>query len=325
MSFATDQNEKAKWDSYYVQQTLDPDDPEIESFYGELADAMLAFLPEGGNVLEAGCGSGKHSLALARKGGCRVSLMDFSAEAIAYARKVFAAANAQADYEVGDVLAARGNADHDLVFNSGVLEHYEFERQVAFFKAMACQSRRYVFVLVPNRECYWYWVWRIRSAVAGAWPFGYEKPATNYRAAIEAAGLHYLGKAYFGAGAVKRFLMALEGLSPDLRRLIGEIHDRKVVSAAQRSYLVGFLAAVVPGHETPAGFTLGEDDDMYLDSDRVDRYIALVGDSLANQIAAEHRLAVLEAQNRTLTASLERRGPRKFAALVQAIGRVFRR
>lgn len=356
MSFATDQEEKKKWDDYYVQQTVGPEDPEIERFYRELADAMLGFLPQGGNVLEAGCGSGMHSLALARQGGCRVSLMDFSSEAIEFARKVFAAANAQASYEIGDVFAVRGNADQDLVFNSGVLEHYEFDRQVAFLKGMACRSRRYVFVLVPNRECYWYWIWRVQSAAAGQWPFGYEKPARDYRAAIEAAGLHYLGKAYFGAGAVKRFLAAVEGLSPELRQLIEKVHDRQVVSAGQRSYLVGFLAAVAPDQETPSGFTLGADDRAYLDSDRVDRYITLLGDSLASQISAEHRLAAadlrlagaqrrqqeLEAANRALTVALELRAQEaetfrqdlqrvlhstlwKLAAPVRAIGRMLRR
>lgn len=352
MSFATDQEEKKKWDDYYVQQTVGPEDPEIERFYRELADAMLGFLPQGGNVLEAGCGSGMHSLALARQGGCRVSLMDFSSEAIEFARKVFAAANAQASYEIGDVFAVRGNADQDLVFNSGVLEHYEFDRQVAFLKGMACRSRRYVFVLVPNRECYWYWIWRVQSAAAGQWPFGYEKPARDYRAAIEAAGLHYLGKAYFGATVVKRFLAGLAGLSPELRQLIEKTHDQEVVSAGQRSYLVGFLAAVKQDQKVPSGFVLGTDDSAYLDSDRVDRYITLLGDSLAAQIAAEHRLAAaelrlaeaqrmqqkLEAANRAFTSPPEQAGQDaekirqglpgilwKLSAPVRAFGRLLRR
>lgn len=312
-----DQREKEKWDDYYVRQTLVAADPEVEAFYRELALAMLAFLPQGGRILEAGCGSGMHSLALAREGGCQVSLIDFSGEAIGYARKVFAAANVPASYEVGDVFSAAGNADQDLVFNSGVLEHYEFGRQVAFLKGMARRSRRYVFVMVPNRECYWYWVWRIRSAASGQWPFGYEKPADDYRAAIEAAGLHYLGRAYFGARVVKRHLAALEGLSTPLRRTIEQVHDREVVSAAQRSYLVGFLAAVAPGEERPPGFTSGSDDRAYLDSDRVDRFITLLGDSLAGQIAAENRLAAAEARQRALEAenlalrrSLEQRQPK---------------
>ncbi len=356
MSLATDQKEQEKWDDYYAGQTVVPEDPEIEAFYSELADAMLRFLSPGSDILEAGCGGGMHSLALARQGGCRVSLMDFSGEAIEFARKVFAAARLEAAFEIGDVFAATGIADQDLVFNSGVLEHYEFTRQVAFLKGMARRSRRHVFVLVPNRECYWYWVWRIQSASAGQWPFGYEKPAGDYRAAIEAAGLHYLGKAYFGARAVNRFLAGLEGLSPQLRQLIEKVHDGEVISAGQRSYLVGFLAAVVPDLETPPGFTAGSDDRAYLDSDRVDRYVALLGDSLASQIAAERRRAVaeallaearrqqqkLEAANRALSvAASERRQPgatswhdpggiargawRKLAAATRSVTRMLRR
>ena len=291
-----EQREREKWDRYYTELATDASDPEVDAFYRELARVMLSFLPPNSRILEAGCGSAQLSLALAREGNCEVSLLDFSPAAIDVARRLFAAAGVSPHVQIGDVLEAPGPADQDLVFNSGVLEHYAFERQVAFFRAMGRRSRRYVFVMVPNRECYWYWIWRIRAAAQGQWPYGFEKPATDYRAVIDAAGLHYLGRAYFGAKVVNRFLAGLAGLDPALARLLQHVHDREVVSAAQRSYLVGFLASVRREERPPAGFSPAGEDRDCADADRIDRMVAMVGDALAAQIAAENRLAAAEAR-----------------------------
>ncbi len=295
MSPAID-HERQKWDDYYARLPLGVEDPEAEIFYRDLAQVIMGMVPGDARVLEAGCGSGMHSLAIAKLRRCEVTLLDFSPDAINYARRAFDRAGMQANFEIGDVFAAQGAPDHDLVFNSGVLEHYEFARQVKFLNGMKQRSRRYVFVLVPNRECYWYWVWRVQQAAAGRWPFGYEKPASEYRAAIEAAGLHYLGKAYFGAAAVLRFLATLEGLSPELRKTVEGIHATGIVPEAQRSYLVGFLAAIDPGQGVPSGFAADGMDTVVMGADLADRYIALLGDALAAQIAAEHRLSAKERQ-----------------------------
>src|SRR5205823_1850712 len=149
-------------------------------------------LPPGSGVLEAGCGAGWQSLALARAGVYRVSLMDFAPAALAYARRLFEREHLSADFYEGNVLTP-GEPEYDLVFNAGVLEHYAFDRQVEFVRAMAGRSRRFVAVLVPNRQCYWYWLWRMQKAGAGAWPFGKEVPVLDLSRVFEAAGLEFLG------------------------------------------------------------------------------------------------------------------------------------
>ncbi len=57
--------------------------------------------------------------------------MDFSAEALAYAKRAFAKHDLSAEFVCQDVFAP-GEPAHDLVFNAGVLEHYTFDQQVGF-------------------------------------------------------------------------------------------------------------------------------------------------------------------------------------------------
>ena len=293
--------EKHKWDAYYgsLKEELEPSGA-VAELYRELAETMAAIIPADSRVLEAGCGSGQTSLALARLKRYDVSLLDFSDEALAYARRVFERANAHARFEVGDVLSGQGTPEHDLVFNSGVLEHYSFEDQVSFLRGMARRSRRYVFVLVPNRACYWYWIWRIQTAADGQWPFGYEKPASSYAAAIEAANLNYLGRVYLGATAVSHFLRSIAGLDPGLRERIIAVHRQEVVPLAQRSYLVGFLGSVQKNDVAPAAFTRDAVQTDEPETDWADRYVTLAADALATQISAQQQVARLENEGREL-------------------------
>ena len=300
---ATDQ-EKHKWDAYYgaLKDELEPTGS-VAALYRELAETMAAVVSSGSKVLEAGCGSAQTSLALARLGRYDVSLLDFSDEALAYARRVFERAGVQARFEVGDVLSGHDSAEHDLVFNSGVLEHYSFDDQVFFLRGMARRSRRYVFVLVPNRACYWYWIWRIQTAADGQWPFGYEKPASSYRAAIEAAGLHDLGRVYLGASAVGHFLGSIAGLEPALRERIIAVHQHEVVPLAQRSYLVGFLASITADDVAPPTFA-PDPATAEPEADWADRYVTLAADALSAHIAAQQHVARLDKEVSELRAKV---------------------
>jgi hypothetical protein len=161
-----------------------------------------------------------------------------------------------------------------------VLEHYSFEEQVRLVRGMALRSRNYVLVLVPNRNCHWYWIWRAQQAVADQWPFGYEKPGSNYRPVFEAAGLNYLGAAWFATGAMGHFLQAIQGLDESLRTLLERMNARSIFPVEQRAYLVGFLGSVRPDAGTIRGF----DDQTGFDADRADAQAAEALDQLVQEI-----------------------------------------
>jgi len=98
----------------------------------EATDAEIDFLVRttglrpGDSVLDVCCGSGRHVLALARR-GCRATGIDVSAEAIAYARRAADDEGLAVDLRVGDVrtLPADVRADVAICMGNafGYLEH----------------------------------------------------------------------------------------------------------------------------------------------------------------------------------------------------------
>lgn len=277
-----------KWETYYASCTTDELLREGGEVYSEIAEVMAALLPVGGAVLEAACGSGRHSMELAKLGDYNLTMLDFSPNAIGCARRLGEKMGVAARFMVGDVFSDVCPEQFDLVFNAGVLEHYSYQRQVDFLTAMRLRSRRYVLVLVPNRECHWYWIYRMQRMHNGQWPFGYEKPASSYRKAMTDAGLHYLGRAYLGAAATTWFMEHIDGLSPELRDLVATMHRQEIFSPGQRSYLVAFLASVTSGgpHPLPAPFMadVSHEEDIWM-NDWTDRCVTLAADALASQIS----------------------------------------
>jgi 2-polyprenyl-3-methyl-5-hydroxy-6-metoxy-1,4-benzoquinol methylase len=131
--------ERRKWDDYYATLESLEIDEAMSGFGTELAERIAELLPDGGKVLEAGCGAGWQSLALAQKSGFRVSLMDFSQAALSCAERLYARHGVSAELIREDAFAA-GEPRWDLVFNAGVLEHYDFEQQAAFLRGMASRN-----------------------------------------------------------------------------------------------------------------------------------------------------------------------------------------
>ena len=77
---------------------------------------------------------------------------------------------------------------------------------------MASRSNKFVLALVPNRMCYWYWLWRLQQAGRGQWPYGKEAPMANLSAVFEAAGLRFLGHWFGGGNWTESFITHLDGM-----------------------------------------------------------------------------------------------------------------
>jgi GT2 family glycosyltransferase/SAM-dependent methyltransferase len=277
--------ERAKWDAFYRDLPVVEADPETRLFNQDFTALIDGLLPGGGTVLEAGCGAGWQSLALAQSGRYRVSLLDFSVHALEYARRVFGAAGASADFRADDIGQA-GAAEFDLVFNSGVLEHHRLEEQARLLRGMASRSRNYVMALVPNSRCYWYWLWRARMASRGQWPWGRETPLGGLDAIFEAAGVRLLGHAYLGETTTEYFIRALAGVGTTLTEEILAVHRSAVIPAAEKAYLVAALGTVKTGPvEVPASWISGEQS-----SQPTDELRAALLDALSLGIAAEQRV-----------------------------------
>jgi hypothetical protein len=148
---------------------------------------------------------------------------------------------------------------------------------------MASRSYDYVLVLVPNRHCHWYWIWRAQQAAEGRWVFGYEKPASDYRPVFEAAGLNYLGSAWFATAAIGHFLQGIHGIDAPLRTLLERLHALPTLPVEQRAYLVGFLGSVRADAAPVPGFG----DLPSLDADASDALAAETLDRLTDELRTD--------------------------------------
>lgn len=243
--------ERGKWDAYFQALPAPEEDELTRRLNAEFVEAVSNLLPPGSRTLEAGCGAGWQSLALARTGRFQTSLLDFSPRALEYSKRVFEGEKPAAEFLLGDIFAP-GEPAYDLVFNAGVLEQYDFEEQAALLGAMAARSRRYVMALVPNPQCYWDGMGR---AAAGA-PCDRENPPADLSAVFEAAGLHFCGQNYLGAAGPEALLDGLPEASPEFRRKMTEWHRQAPMPAAQSGAYIAALGSVSAG-EAPPGWTTG--------------------------------------------------------------------
>jgi SAM-dependent methyltransferase len=76
-----------------------------------------------GRVLELGCGPGRNAIYLAGR-GCRVDAVDFSAEAIEWAKGRAKLAGAAVDFQCCSIFDATfPDGSYDLVYDSGCFHH----------------------------------------------------------------------------------------------------------------------------------------------------------------------------------------------------------
>ncbi len=298
----TPTEERRKWDSFYAQLPLASETDSARRFNREFTDLVQALLSDGAATLEAGCGAAQQSLALARLNRFQVEVADFSTEALKHARRAFGAAGLEFVSHVENVFET-GQPRYDLVFNAGVLEHYTLSEQAKFLRGMASRSNRYVLALVPNRQCYWYWIWRIRGAKQGHWPFGKECPAVDLREAYQAAGLHYLGQTFLGRAWTEDLLDNVVGIDENLRDDLRGIHRSAIVEPAQACYLVAGLGSVIEEDKpVPAPWQ------TYAGTDgtRLNELTAALADLLALRLSADARIRQLESELRFATTGIHR-------------------
>jgi len=152
----------------------------IQENVGEWRDRLL---------LEAGAGTGEISLELARQ-GARVAMVDFALDALPAIRSRSAADARVVALAAADVrrLPFR-DGSFDVVWSSGLLEHFSEGDLAQVLEEMARVSRGFVVSFVPNLNSSFYLLWSYLLKLAGQWSVGFESPKASLRYAFENAGI----------------------------------------------------------------------------------------------------------------------------------------
>jgi len=132
-----------------------------------------------GEILELGSGTGELSLSLMMN-GFNVTLLDFSEEALYFAHHVYRQLKYldTVSFSKSDVTEPLPFNDHsfDMVFSSGLLEHFDFDWQLFILKEAFRVTRDTVLTLVPNAASLPYRLGKFLQERTGQWRWGKEDP-----------------------------------------------------------------------------------------------------------------------------------------------------
>ena len=161
-----DENELEYWNRHWssmIDNYKEKGIPsEIESLwwknlYDEMIDYYLDVLEglENKSICELGCGSGYASILMAKK-NANITLVDFAPKSKEYAEYLYDYNNIErkkVNYILADAFSK--NLDigkYDVVWNCGVLEHYEWDKAVELIKIMMKHVKKggHVMVTLPN-------------------------------------------------------------------------------------------------------------------------------------------------------------------------------
>ncbi|HJH26541.1 MAG TPA: hypothetical protein C5S37_07135 [Methanophagales archaeon] len=107
------------------------------------------------SICELGCGSGVLSFLLLKNGARSASLVDFSSEALRLARDLFKSCDYTLDFVQSDFMELIGDSKkYDVVFSSGVCEHFDGELRKLNVEKHFELSNEYVVIIVPAAPHY---------------------------------------------------------------------------------------------------------------------------------------------------------------------------
>jgi len=112
-----------------------------------------------------------------------VSIFDISEDCISANRRAFEEDGLQADFEVGDLFKASYFGEFDVVFNTGLLEHFQIEDHQVLLRIFSDSLRpggQYAtYVPYAGGRLYNHCMERMKAS--GVWEFGPETPIATFR------------------------------------------------------------------------------------------------------------------------------------------------
>jgi hypothetical protein len=180
-------NDAVAWEKIYQDQPLS----RVNTLNHPVARAVAEVSEPGDILLETGCGSGAISAELATCGRI-IELCDFSQRILARAARLFEVSGLPTPRTTFcDITAPLPWADRsiDVVWSSGVLEHWTDEQLRPIVREMARISRKRVVSLVPYAGCLLYRLGKELAERDGKWQYGRELPRPTLRHIFEDAQL----------------------------------------------------------------------------------------------------------------------------------------
>ncbi len=193
------------WDDFWkTHRTSKAEKFYIEKRNKEIKKALERIGKKNPRILEAGCGTGSN-IRLLKKENKRFAL-DLSKTALPQVKKEIPG-TVQGDIER---LPFKENS-FDLVFNAGVIEHFESEKKALSEMARVLSKEGLLLVFVPGRFNLWQ---AYRKLKGKRWVHGYEKnySVKSLEKAVSSSGAEIVFSGGFDSFTLKGFTLKIFGL-----------------------------------------------------------------------------------------------------------------
>jgi malonyl-CoA O-methyltransferase len=244
-----------------------PDEIALAARNGSLppwAETILDLTYPGEMVLELGSGTAEISAFLGIRGR-DILLLDYSEENLAFGQAVFHKLHMNITQTIlADIKSLLPLPDDsvDVVWSSGVLEHFTAAEIVHVLSESRRVAGRLVVSLVPNARSMAYRIGKFVQERAKLWPYGFEDPKLTMRPFFEQAGFRSVREFTVGAEHSINFLNVpgFESAAESWRSFFASLSQLEKQELAQGYLLctVGLVKetprlAVIPG-DPPAAY-----------------------------------------------------------------------
>ena len=211
----------------------------VQTIDSRVAIAMVAVANVGESLLEVGCGTARASAQLGLH-GCEIHLADFSRPILERACELFAQSSLAPPTTV-ECDITRGiplpDGAVDVVWSSGLLEHWPDDEVEPMLREMRRVARRAVVSFVPNAHCLLYMAGKAVAEQTGGWPYGRELPRTTLVPVFQNAGLHVVSEQTLDAAQGLEIVLldqaAVLRHHAELRAELDRLHHLDAAFAAQ--------------------------------------------------------------------------------------------
>ena len=231
---------KQTWDKVSKSYDVCISDSEKNLAHDILKIISSMGIKKNSSIIELGCGSGHLSACLAKE-GYKVTLLDFSKVALKKARQTFEKYNLTGTFIEGDILdLSKLSEKYDLIWNSGVMEHFDDENLLKTFSSikqlMSSNNSPFLF-LVPNPNSIAYLLMRYNLYSQKKWNYGYEYLRKNYLELAKQSGLNGKIEGYV-SGSMSNWHFESTFMSDPNRTIYSNMMDNNLLPENEKYLIV---------------------------------------------------------------------------------------
>jgi ubiquinone/menaquinone biosynthesis C-methylase UbiE len=196
-----------QWAEHYNKTIIDSvvDSITKENLFFQTIE-MLKLTSVGEKVLEIGCGSGQTSLYLSLKNRM-VTALDFSKQVLELLNIASVKLHCHVETIFADAteLLPFQEDEFDVVFQAGLLEHFEKEERALLLKRWGKVGKRMISI-IPNAASLAYRVGKAQMEKDGTWEYGKELPQYSLYQEFYDAGFQIINEYTIGEAHSLNFL-----------------------------------------------------------------------------------------------------------------------